>query len=61
MQLRDNYILDSERNEGSSGFIIVFIFFYPVYKMSTRRSAVISTYNILSFKKLDQDDTLKRL
>jgi len=28
--------------------------------MSSRRSALISTYSILSFSKLDQDVTLKR-
>jgi len=57
------YILDSERGEEASGFTMVFIFlffFYPVYKMTTRRSASISTYSILSLSKLDQDGTLNR-
>jgi len=35
-------ILDSERSEEASGFTMVFIYlFYPVYKISDRRSASI--------------------
>jgi len=40
--------------------VFIFIFLYPVYKISTRKSALISTYSTLSFSKLDQDVTLKR-
>jgi len=39
---------------------IYFFFAYPVYKISTRRNAWISTYSILYFNKLDQDGTLGR-
>jgi len=53
------YILDSERSEEASGFKMVFIFF-PVYKMFTRRSALIFTYSTQSFRKLDQGGTLER-
>ena len=48
-------ILDSERSEEASDFTMVFIFFYRVYKISTRRSAAISTYSTLYSTKLDQD------
>jgi len=40
--------------------VFIFNFFFPVYKVSTRRSASISTYSILSFSILDQDGTLER-
>jgi len=57
------HILDFECSKGSNDLTMVFIYlfiFYPVYKMSTRRSASISTYRTLSLSKLDQDDILKR-
>jgi len=54
----DNSVLDSERSEKASGFTMVFIyFFYPIYKIATRKSASFSTYSTLSFSKLDQDGT----
>jgi len=52
------FLLDSERNEDSIGFIIVF--FFLVYIISSKRKSSISTYSILYFSKLDQDGTLKR-
>lgn len=48
-------ILDSERSGEPSGFTMVSIFFYPVYKISTIKNAWISTYSISSFSTLDQD------
>jgi len=50
-------ISDSEQREEANGFTMVFSF-YPVNKISTKRSSLIWTYNTLSFRELDQDGTL---
>jgi len=67
LQILQDSFLDSERSEEVSDFTMVFIFLllfliflYPVYKISTGRSILISTYSTLYFRKLDQNGTLER-
>jgi len=48
------HILDSEQSEEASCFTMVFIylFFHPVYNISTRSSASIATYSSLFFRSI---------
>jgi len=58
-QSRIFYLFSLYLKPFDSNFFL-FLFLYPVYKISIRKSASISTYSTLSSRKLDQDGTLER-